>query len=307
MPDFVRRVRAFSRGNLARAIVYDERSAPMSSEAFLTSGRMLLHYRLVELIGEGGMGQVWKALDTTLERYAAVKVLPAALAHDRDRRSLRARAAPARVAQSSQRSRRVRAPRGCVGALSRDGVRRRRRPVNAPEARSIAALRRPQDRRPGGAGARGDARARHRPSRSEAREHPHHPTDSVKVLDFGIAKALLRDVADTTTLAAHPRALTEIGIVVGTPAYMSAEQAGGIPVDARADVWAFACVLYEALTDFERSTPRRGRPCRRLQEGIIPTAAPFPLPRRRPSASCGGGVWRATSSGASPTSAPHAR
>ena len=73
---------------------------------------------------------------------------------------------------------------------------------------------------------------------------------AIKILDFGLAKALTPDAstdasADTTTGAGG---LTEIGTILGTPAYMSPEQATGRPTDRRADVWAFGCVLYEMLT-----------------------------------------------------------
>jgi serine/threonine protein kinase len=106
------------------------------------------------------------------------------------------------------------------------------------------------------------------------------PTDSVKVLDFGIAKALLRDVAAETTMVAHPESSTEIGIVVGTPAYMSPEQADGRPVDARADVWAFACVLYEALTGIRafgatgRSAVLSAAGSNHTDWGALPVATP---------------------------------
>ena len=75
------------------------------------------------------------------------------------------------------------------------------------------------------------------------------PDGTVKVLDFGIAKALdLRATSGPRRQPLTTPAMTEVGLVLGTAAYMSPEQARGNPVDKRADIWAFGCVLYEMLT-----------------------------------------------------------
>ena len=101
-------------------------------------------------------------------------------------------------------------------------------------------------------GARRGTRAGHRASRSEAVEHQGPRTDgTVKVLDFGLAKAfepsasLTPDNSQSPTLVSP--AATRMGVIMGTAAYMSPEQARGRAVDKRADVWAFGCVVYEML------------------------------------------------------------
>ena len=76
------------------------------------------------------------------------------------------------------------------------------------------------------------------------------PAGAVKVLDFGLAKAAAGDasgldLSQSPTITADR---TRDGLIVGTPAYMSPEQARGKPVDKRTDIWAFGCVLYEMLT-----------------------------------------------------------
>ena len=75
------------------------------------------------------------------------------------------------------------------------------------------------------------------------------PEGRVKVLDFGLAKTYAaegaQDISQAATLTALP---TEEGRILGTPAYMSPEQARGKPMDTRTDIWAFGCVLYELLT-----------------------------------------------------------
>ncbi len=84
------------------------------------------------------------------------------------------------------------------------------------------------------------------------------PDGTVKVLDFGIAKALdTRAMSGPQAAALTTPAMTEAGIVLGTAAYMSPEQARGKPVDQRADIWAFGCVLYEMLTRRSRRSATR--------------------------------------------------
>ena len=196
------------------------------------------------------MGQVWKALDTTLERYVALKVLPTSVAHDRDRLDRFER--EARLLASLNH------PNVAVvyGLHEAESVRFLAMEFVGGEDLSARLTRGPL---PLPAALKTGAQVAAALEATHARGIVHRdlkpaniritPADTVKVLDFGIAKALFCDVpAETTTVAARSGGVTEIGIVVGTPAYMSPEQADGIPVDARADVWAFACVLYEALT-----------------------------------------------------------
>ena len=101
-------------------------------------------------------------------------------------------------------------------------------------------------------GARSRARARHHPSRSEARQYQGAADGTVKVLDFGLAKALEPTARRRPTCSTSPTittpAMTQRGVILGTAAYMSPEQARGKPVDKRSDIWAFGCVLYEMLT-----------------------------------------------------------
>src|SRR5580765_6461423 len=73
--------------------------------------------------------------------------------------------------------------------------------------------------------------------------------DRVKVLDFGLAKAMIDDSSPNATMSPTMTAMaSRLGVIVGTAAYMSPEQAKGKPVDKRTDIWTFGCVLYEMLT-----------------------------------------------------------
>ena len=90
----------------------------------------------------------------------------------------------------------------------------------------------------------------HRPSRSETRQHQDHaPTGTVKVLDFGLAKPMRSRARRTCGLSQSPTlaSATIPGVILGTAAYMSPEQAKARAADARSDIWAFGCVLYEML------------------------------------------------------------
>ena len=213
-------------------------------------GQTLSHYRLVEKIGEGGMGVVWKAVDTKLDREVALKVLPEAFTSDPERLARFEREAKVLASLNHPNI------GGIYGLEEAEGTtalvlelvegptladRIAHGPIPLDEALPIAtqiaeALE-----------AAHEAGVIHRdlkPANIKVRAD-----GTVKVLDFGLAKALDTtpegDPSQSPTLTA---AATQMGVIMGTAAYMSPEQARGKPVDKRSDIWAFGSVLYEMLT-----------------------------------------------------------
>ena len=216
----------------------------------LRPGTRLGHYDVTSLIGEGGMGQVWQATDTQLGREVALKILPDAFAADPDRFARFTREAQILASLNHPNIAAIHGIEEAEGtrALVLELVegptladRIAKGPVPLDEALPIAkqiaeALE-----------AAHEAGVIHRdlkPANIKVRED-----GTVKVLDFGLAKALdphpEGDPSDSPTLTA---AATQMGVIMGTAAYMSPEQARGKVVDKRADIWAFGCVLYEMLT-----------------------------------------------------------
>ena len=203
----------------------------------------IAHYRITAKLGEGGMGAVYRATDTKLNREVAIKILPETLASDPDRL--------ARFTREAQVLASVNHPniaaiygvedRALVlelveGATLADRIARGPIPIDEalPIARQIAeALEYAHDK--------GIVHRDLKPSNVMITDR-----GLVKVLDFGIAKVTGDPDHDTES---HPtQTLTGPGRVVGTIAYMSPEQARSKEVDSRSDIFAFGCVLYEMIT-----------------------------------------------------------
>ena len=210
------------------------------------SGRVVSSYQLVSRLGTGGMGDVYLARDLRLHRDVALKVLPAALAADPDR--------IARFRREAQLLASLNHPHiGSIYGFEEGGGLHALvlELVDGPTlADRIAAGPLPLDEALPIARQIVDAiEAAHeqgvvhrdlKPANIKVR-----PDGTVKVLDFGLAKALERGAP---VPAAIRKDATAIGMILGTPSYMSPEQARGKAVDKRCDIWAFGCVFYEMLT-----------------------------------------------------------
>ena len=216
----------------------------------LDVGSRLGHYQVTALIGEGGMGQVYQATDTKLNRQVALKVLPEAFATDPDRLARFQREAQVLASlnhpgiaaiygiEESDDTRAL-VLELVEGPTLADRITKGPIPVDeaVPIAKQIAeALEAAHEQ--------GIIHRDLKPANVKVR-----PDGMVKVLDFGLAKALDTapegDPSQSPTLTA---AATQMGVIMGTAAYMSPEQARGKTVDRRADIWAFGAVLYEMLT-----------------------------------------------------------
>src|SRR5262245_4512471 len=219
----------------------------------LSLGTRLASYEIVAPIGAGGMGEVYRAQDTNLGREVAIKVLPEASAHDPERLARFEREAKTlaslnhpniAIIHGLERADNVLAivMELVEGLTLADRIAHGPIPVDEalPIAKQIAeALEAAHEQ--------GIIHRDLKPANIKLR-----PNGTVRVLDFGLAKAVEPPGLQSSSQSMSPRittpAMTQMGMILGTAAYMSPEQAKGKPVDKRSDVWAFGCVLYEMLT-----------------------------------------------------------
>ena len=220
----------------------------------LSPGIRLGTYEIRSTLGAGGMGEVYRARDTTLGRDVALKILPDSVAHDSDRIARFRREAQVLAALNHPHIAAI------YGVEESQGV--RALVLELVEGSSLAETL--AARAPRGLGLEETVRIARQIT--EALEAAHEngiihrdlkpaniklrPDGTVKVLDFGLAKAL-DPTAGTSEASQSPTltspAMTGLGFILGTAAYMSPEQARGLAVDRGADIWAFGCVLFEML------------------------------------------------------------
>jgi Tol biopolymer transport system component len=231
----------------ARELAREQSREPLAD----LTGRTLLHFRVEEKIGEGGMGVVYRARDTHLGRNVAIKVLPEAFSGDRERM--------ARFEREARLLASLNHPN--VAAIhSIEKIEKRRFLVlelveGETLAQRIAKGPLPMEEAleicrqvAEGLEAAHEKGIIHRDLKPANIKIT--PQGKVKVLDFGLAKPLAdeRGAIDLSQSPTITDTSTHPGVILGTAAYMSPEQASGKPTDKRTDIWAFGCVLYECLT-----------------------------------------------------------
>ena len=235
----------------------------------LVPGTRFGPYEVSSQIGVGGMGEVYRATDTNLSRHVAIKVLPQAVAadaerlarFDREARTLAALnhpniAAIYGVEKGDPSTGSGQATTALVMELV-DGPTLAERIVEGaiPVDEALRIARQIADALEA-AHEQGIVHRDLKPANIKLRRD-----GTVKVLDFGLAKTTAAAPAGSALVSTSPTlitpAMTEAGLILGTAAYMSPEQAKGYEVDQRCDVWAFACVLYEMLTG-RRAFPGNG-------------------------------------------------
>jgi len=214
-------------------------------------GQTLSHFEIVDKLGSGGMGDVYRARDTKLGRDVAIKVLPDEFSRDEERLARFKREAKVLASLNHPNIASIYSVEHSEGThylvlelVEGETLAERiaRGPIPRDEAIDIA--------------------MKVADALEEAHEHgivhrdlkPANikitPDDKVKVLDFGLAKAFSDETTETDSSMSPTitRDATRAGVILGTAAYMSPEQAKGKRVDKRTDIFAFGAVLYEMLT-----------------------------------------------------------
>ncbi|MCH8333024.1 serine/threonine-protein kinase, partial [Candidatus Sumerlaeota bacterium] len=253
----------------------------------LQPGTMLGSFEISGLLGEGGMGEVYRATDKKLGRAVAIKMLPEHFAGDRARLARFEREARLLASLNHENVARIHDLQeldgmSCLimelieGPTLAEKLEQTRLPIEetlAIFAQIALGLEAAHER--------GVIHRDLKPANIKITED-----GKVKILDFGLGKAFETAAAPssggTLPLESDPALVTGEGKILGTPAYMSPEQSRGTPVDKRTDIWAFGCCLYEALSG---RRPFKGETPSDLQADILKSdpdwgALPKDLPRR---------------------------
>ncbi len=208
----------------------------------MTPGARLGPYEILSPLGAGGMGEVYRARDTKLNREVAIKVLPAAVAQDAERMARFQREAQTLAALNHPNIAQIYGMEGAALIMELVEGQTLAGPKPVEEAISIA---RQIAEALEAAHEKGIVHRDLKPANIKVT-----PEGVVKVLDFGLAKAM-EDAPPAENMFNSPTlslAATKAGLILGTAGYMSPEQAKGAAVDKRTDIWAFGAVLYELLS-----------------------------------------------------------
>ena len=229
------------------------------AETGLKPGHLLGPYQILEPIGAGGMGRVYRARDPKLNRDVALKILPDAFAKDPDRLARFRREAQVLASLNHPNIGHIYGledaapPLALVlelveGPTLADLIASRGRSAPAVEIHDVLNIGRQVAEALEAAHEQGVVHRDLKPANVKVR-----PDGLVKVLDFGLARAFdpapasIAEAMESPTMTG-PGPMTDSGVILGTAPYMSPEQARGRTVDKRADIWAFGCVLFEMLT-----------------------------------------------------------
>jgi len=219
----------------------------------LAPGTRLGPYEISAQIGVGGMGEVYRATDTNLKRAVAIKVIAASVSSDPDRLARLQREAEVlaslnhpNIAHIHGLEKKDAAIALVMELVEGPTLAERIHAGPIPVNESLAIARQIADSLEA-AHERGIVHRDLKPANVKVRDD-----GTVKVLDFGLAKAMETPSAMSSSLSLSPTittpAMTQMGLILGTAAYMSPEQARGKTVDQRTDIWAFGCVLFEMLS-----------------------------------------------------------
>jgi hypothetical protein len=229
--------------------IYHQATHRMKSGDSSMSGRQIGPYAVGELIGSGGMGDVYRACDSRLGRDVAIKVLPQGFVADPVRRTRFEREARLLASLNHPNIAQIHGLEQTNGiqVLVMEWVPGETLSATIghraiPQERALAIARQIAN----AVDSARESGVLHRdlkPANIKVR-----PDGVVKVLDFGLAKTFIHPSTSSPGLSATELAPTVDGAILGTAPYMSPEQARGESVDRRTDIWAFGCVLYEILT-----------------------------------------------------------